>query len=143
MKSLNFTVPGLWDKIISGEKRCTIRGLYIPTYAVGEDILLRDVERHDGRKTINAEVVARVTNLSPIHVQDIDDTIARAEGFSDAAESRAWISATYNCKNNPGRWVFITWWDNVRSAPATPAKKSKIKIPPAATPALETYVKQS
>jgi len=113
MKSLNFTVRGLFDKILTGEKTLTIRGLYVPTYKPGEIIELRDIRRNGKKKRILRRAQARVTQVDPIKLKDINDAIAEKEGFKNAEMSKEWLSEIYKCDDNPDRWFFVIQWRDV------------------------------
>jgi len=113
MKSLNFTYGNLFDKILSGEKTLTIRGLYVPTYKKNEVIELRDIRRDGKKKKILRRARARVTQVDPIKIKDINDAIAEKEGFKNAEMSKEWLSETYRCNDNPDRWFFVIQWRDV------------------------------
>lgn len=114
MKGLNFTVPGLFDKVLDGTKDITIRGSFIPKYLRNEIILLKEkivTEDKDGKKTseIKRTVKARVAFVKPIQLKSITDKIAIREGFENAAESKKWLMQTYHLKDER-HWLFATAW---------------------------------
>jgi len=116
MKSLSFTVPGMFDVIIDGRKTITIRGLNIPRFVHDEKIFLKERlgnwrDKHFGR------VATAIVNLvKPIQLKDITDEIARKEGFNNAVESREWLSKQYGLKDER-QWLFAIGWRDVQLEP--------------------------
>lgn len=111
MKSLNFTISGHFDKIIKGIKTVTIRGLFIPDLEPGEVVKLQEITRKSKRKIPGRSTTATVLEVRPVQFGDITTDIARAEGFNNAEESRAWLTETYNAREN--RWFFLIRWGKI------------------------------
>jgi hypothetical protein len=109
MKSINFSVPGLFDKILNKTKTLTIRALYIPNFVEGERVLLKEIVKENGKKVVKRTVITKITYMRFIRLKEITDALAVPEGFRNAEESKEWIRKTYNTKSDE-RWLVVICW---------------------------------
>ena len=117
MKSLPFT--HFYEKLMDRSKQQTIRMLMCPTYIITEWLLLRF---KFSEKNIRDLFVVIVTELFPIQIKQIDEEIARRDGF-DSVEECVWGLASINGgiyiktkrlkKNFRERWSFVTRWKDL------------------------------
>ena len=115
MKSINFTVPGLFDKILNGSKKLTIRGLFIPAFVENERILLKDVVLKNGKRVAKRSIITKVTYIRFIRLKEVTDALAEREGFKTAEESKEWLRKKYGKSDE--RWlVCICWRDLERES---------------------------
>ena len=115
MKSINFTVPDLFDKILNGSKKLTIRGLFIPAFVENERILLKDVVLKNGKRVAKRSIITKVTYIRFIRLKEVTDALAEREGFNTAEESKEWLRKKYGKSDE--RWlVCICWRDLERES---------------------------
>ncbi len=112
MKSLAFSVPFCWPLVVRLQKLQTIRLLFIPNYAHGEEIriIARDSSvkpRHDIECYIGG-----VKEVFPLQLKDITQEIAQLDGFKTVEECQAKLAELNGVKEGQenGHWGFIIRW---------------------------------
>jgi hypothetical protein len=109
MKSISFNVPGMFDKVLSGEKTLTIRALYLPRFVDGDTVKLNERIGEWKKKQVGRTATARIRIVYPEIVGDITDGVARKEGFESAKESKEFLKKQYKLKDE--NWVFVIEWE--------------------------------
>jgi hypothetical protein len=113
--SIIISVPFCWPLVVRAQKRQTIRLLFIPDYARGEQINLiaRDSSvkpRHDISCFTGA-----VTEVFPIQLKDITPEIAKMDGFTCVGECQNKLAELNGVKIGriDLRWGFVIRWEPV------------------------------
>jgi hypothetical protein len=108
MKSLTFNVPGIFDKILSGEKTLTLRCIYIPRYLEGEEILLKERLGDWKDKRFGRMLRVEVIKVFPLKLIDITSDIAKKEGFNNVKESLNFLMS--QGLKSLENWCFAIEW---------------------------------
>lgn len=105
MPSIGFTV--FKEKILSGEKRQTIRKVRKRIYKKGDTLFLY---WHLRQKDCELLRIARCTLAIKAQYRDIikDNKVAKADGFRDAWELKVWFDKVHKPKMEDKFWI-IRW----------------------------------
>lgn len=112
MKSIKFNVPGIMDKIFSGEKTLTLRSLYIPRLVEGDDVNLIEIIGKWKDKKKARTCLSTINSVFPIRVMDITDEVAIKEGFKNRKESIDFLKETYKGLRDEN-WIFGIEWGKI------------------------------
>jgi hypothetical protein len=104
LKSITFSV--LKDKLVSQEKRQTIRTNYLPKYVEGETVA---IAWRNKDKTKSLLYLARISQIRFMKIKTIPTQIAIQDGF-DSRQALFTALKQLNGSLNPDQYVCITNW---------------------------------
>lgn len=113
MKSLKFSIPACWPRIMAGQKRQTIRLRFVPDLQVNDPIRLVARLRED-KKIYDVDMaIANVADIFPIKLGDIDDELGRMDGFESGADCIAGLVRLNKIKEErvPKTYAFVIRFD--------------------------------
>ncbi len=116
MKTLKFTIPACWPRILAGQKRQTIRLRFVPDYQVNDPLGLVARSRELGMVRDVPMADANVVEIFPVMLGEIDDEMGKADGFETGADCIAALARLNSVKETriPRTWAFVIRWEIVK-----------------------------